>query len=201
MSNTSAILVTRLRNTIFHPRDSGYKSRVDDPDGAEGEKTHGIYHISGEDTGENVHKEADADGGGCWGVRYTLCLLLFLGITQIYMTRVCLSIAITGEFDWDATTQGLILGSFFYGYVAPTSWRAGGRGPGWAPRVRAGRGPVVPPDGGVAAVRLRVQGTLHRQQGPAGPRAGRHLPYDSHDDGDLDSPPRPSSGRNHRLLG
>lgn len=37
---------------------AGYKSRVDDPDGAEGEKTHGIYHISGEDTGENVHKEA-----------------------------------------------------------------------------------------------------------------------------------------------
>ncbi|XP_037780160.1 sialin-like [Penaeus monodon] len=129
---------------------AGNESRgVDDRGGAEGEKPHIIYHISGEDMGENVHKESDTADGGCWGARYTLCLLLFLGITLIYMTRVCLSIAIVamagtsvgannsstnicpypagwndtvgeaqhGEFDWDETTQGLILGSFFYGYV------------------------------------------------------------------------------------
>ncbi|XP_042886011.1 sialin-like isoform X2 [Penaeus japonicus] len=117
--------------------------------GAAGEKAEGIFHISGDDTGDIVNKESG--GGECWGVRYTLCLMMFLGITQIYMTRVCLSIAIVamvssngtaannnsstkicpypagwndtlgeaqqGEFDWDQTTQGLILSSFFYGYV------------------------------------------------------------------------------------
>ncbi|XP_037780286.1 probable anion transporter 6, partial [Penaeus monodon] len=47
----------------------------------------------GEDRGK-MCKGIDTADGGCWGARYTLCLLLFLGITLIYMTRVCLSIAI-----------------------------------------------------------------------------------------------------------
>lgn len=38
---------------------AGNESRgVDDRGGAEGEKPHIIYHISGEDMGENVHKES-----------------------------------------------------------------------------------------------------------------------------------------------
>ena len=83
-----------------------------------------------------------------WGTRHTFVLLSFLGFANIYAMRVNLSVAIvamvsssdrkndtnlgtecpfpntthpntnSGDFDWDSKEQGLILGSFFYGYVA-----------------------------------------------------------------------------------
>lgn len=35
-----------------------------------------------------------------------------------YISQLCLSYFLqTGEFEWDQYTQGIILGSFFYGYV------------------------------------------------------------------------------------
>ncbi|KAG7163343.1 inorganic phosphate cotransporter-like 1 [Homarus americanus] len=70
-----------------------------------------------------------------WGARHTLALLGFLGFAVVYAMRVNLSVAIVamvkpqphdntsdhdgdgGDFDWNGDTQGLVLGSFFYGYA------------------------------------------------------------------------------------
>ncbi|XP_033640468.1 sialin-like [Asterias rubens] len=79
---------------------------------------------------------------GLISARYTLAILSFLGLMNIYAMRVNLSVALVamvnttltnhssvcptanmshtpknGEFNWDESTQGQILGSFFYGYV------------------------------------------------------------------------------------
>ncbi len=80
---------------------------------------------------------------GLISARYTLAFLSFLGLLNIYAMRVNLSVALVamvnttltnhssvcpavlnmthipkkGEFKWDESTQGQILGSFFYGYV------------------------------------------------------------------------------------
>ncbi|EDO45514.1 predicted protein [Nematostella vectensis] len=95
--------------------------------------------------------------GTCWRVRYTLALLACLGFCVVYGLRVNLSVALVamvnstydgidgntnsecpggntpdttyknGDFNWDQKTQGLILGSFFYGYICtqlPGGWLA-----------------------------------------------------------------------------
>lgn len=67
--------------------------------------------------------------------RYVVALLAFFGFCNIYMLRVNLSVAVVAmtsnqthtypngttetypDFEWDSSTQGLILASFFYGYV------------------------------------------------------------------------------------
>eukprot|EP00096_Caligus_rogercresseyi_P002339 TRINITY_DN14442_c0_g1_i1.p1 TRINITY_DN14442_c0_g1~~TRINITY_DN14442_c0_g1_i1.p1 ORF type:complete len:247 (+),score=35.20 TRINITY_DN14442_c0_g1_i1:91-831(+) len=68
--------------------------------------------------------------------RYVVAGLAFFGFCVIYMLRVNLSVAIVAmtsqkvitldngteqilppEFRWESSTQGLILGSFFYGYI------------------------------------------------------------------------------------
>lgn len=78
--------------------------------------------------------------------RYVVATWTFFGFLCLYMLRVNLSVAIvamiipvrkndsvqaceiyaneshssttqTGEFDWDTTTQGYVLGAFFYGYI------------------------------------------------------------------------------------
>jgi len=54
--------------------------------------------------------------------RYAVAVLAFLGFCNIYALRVNLSVAIVSmtekkDFDWDASTQGIILSSFFYGYI------------------------------------------------------------------------------------
>jgi ACS family sodium-dependent inorganic phosphate cotransporter len=64
-----------------------------------------------------------------------VALLAFFGFCVIYMLRVNLSVAVVAmtankthtledgsimiypDFSWDSTTQGFILGSFFYGYI------------------------------------------------------------------------------------
>ncbi|XP_065843595.1 sialin-like [Oscarella lobularis] len=52
--------------------------------------------------------------------RYALAVMLLLGFANVYALRVNLSVAMVKmkkEFDWDPTTSGIILGSFFYGYI------------------------------------------------------------------------------------
>lgn len=60
--------------------------------------------------------------------RYVVTLMLFLGFFNIYSLRINLSVAIVAmtrgvtegakpEFDWDSRQQGLLLSSFFYGYI------------------------------------------------------------------------------------
>uniref|UniRef100_A0A1I8IM27 Sialin n=1 Tax=Macrostomum lignano TaxID=282301 RepID=A0A1I8IM27_9PLAT len=52
--------------------------------------------------------------------RALLCVLSFMGFAIVYMLRVNLSVALVamaGQFSWDEQTQGLILGSFFWGYI------------------------------------------------------------------------------------
>ncbi|XP_066907843.1 vesicular glutamate transporter 3 [Halyomorpha halys] len=67
--------------------------------------------------------------------RYVVTLLAFLGFFNVYSLRVNLSVGIVAmtspqkivtengtqysepDFDWDSKTQGLILSSFFYGYL------------------------------------------------------------------------------------
>ncbi|XP_012344677.1 vesicular glutamate transporter 2.2 isoform X2 [Apis florea] len=68
--------------------------------------------------------------------RYVVAVLTFLGCFTSYILRVNLSVAIVAmtaevrkidengieyfekEFDWDSKTQGLVLSSFFYGYIS-----------------------------------------------------------------------------------
>lgn len=56
--------------------------------------------------------------------RYIITILMLLGTAIMYVMRVNLSVAIvsmtdenTGEFDWNSKQQGLVLSSFFYGYI------------------------------------------------------------------------------------
>ncbi|KAL2725286.1 vesicular glutamate transporter 22 isoform X3 [Vespula squamosa] len=66
--------------------------------------------------------------------RYVVAILAFLGFFTSYILRVNLSVAIVAmtedkidengviyrrrEFDWDSKTKGLVLSSFFYGYLS-----------------------------------------------------------------------------------
>ncbi|XP_028414169.1 vesicular glutamate transporter 2-like [Dendronephthya gigantea] len=77
--------------------------------------------------------------------RYVLLLLVFLGFVNIYGLRINLNVALVAmvnnrtytrggvtvsepaEFHWNSKTQGIVLGSFFYGYWAlqvPGAWIA-----------------------------------------------------------------------------
>ncbi|XP_059615144.1 sialin-like [Phlebotomus argentipes] len=67
--------------------------------------------------------------------RYTVVFMIFLSFISIYMNRVCMSVAIVEmtrkfnttlengnivedqHFAWDSKQQGLVLSSFFYGYM------------------------------------------------------------------------------------
>eukprot|EP00058_Branchiostoma_floridae_P027629 XP_002613120.1 hypothetical protein BRAFLDRAFT_73023 [Branchiostoma floridae] len=77
--------------------------------------------------------------------RYIVAFMAFLGFCNVYMLRVNLSVAIVAmvsnmsmehedgtvtniqEFHWDSKMQGMVLGSFFYGYIItqiPGGWLA-----------------------------------------------------------------------------
>jgi len=77
--------------------------------------------------------------------RYLLALMVFLGFAVLYALRVNLNVAIgamcnnhtiyengfyvnkVAEFNWDSKTQGIVLGSFYYGYIVlqiPGGWLA-----------------------------------------------------------------------------
>ncbi|XP_059615143.1 sialin-like [Phlebotomus argentipes] len=67
--------------------------------------------------------------------RYIVVIMTFLGIFSIYSNRVCLNVAIVAmtqkfnvtlengtviedqHFDWDSKQRGLVLSSFYYGYI------------------------------------------------------------------------------------
>ncbi|GFG28742.1 hypothetical protein Cfor_02989 [Coptotermes formosanus] len=92
----------------------------------------------------------DTDGlGAAWRFwhrrRYVVAFLAFLGFFNVYALRVNLSVAIvamtasrnvtlsngttitTRDFDWDSKMKGLLLSSFFYGYIVtqiPGGWLA-----------------------------------------------------------------------------
>ena len=72
----------------------------------------------------------------CFPKRYFVALMTFFGFALVYMLRVSLSVAIVDltrnkinalsngtvevakpDYDWDSTTQGIVLSSFFYGYI------------------------------------------------------------------------------------
>lgn len=95
--------------------------------------------------------------GEAFGKRHLLAVLAFLGFFNVYCLRVNLSVALVamvnntkkvtnhsmdacpsihgtdnsttkqGDLDWDESTQGIVLGSFFYGYIVtqlPGGWLA-----------------------------------------------------------------------------
>ncbi|KAG2467242.1 S17A5 protein, partial [Polypterus senegalus] len=91
-----------------------------------------MYSGSDSDTDDNEHpllrgkpllKVSKAPA--CCSARYSLAFLSFCGFFMAYALRVNLSVAmvemvktiINNMYDWDADTQGWILGSFFYGYL------------------------------------------------------------------------------------
>jgi ACS family sodium-dependent inorganic phosphate cotransporter len=56
-----------------------------------------------------------------WPRRFTLVAMSFVAILICYIDRVNMSVAIipmSEELGWDQTTQGIVLSSFFYGYLA-----------------------------------------------------------------------------------
>lgn len=56
-----------------------------------------------------------------WPRRFTVVGLCFLSTLICYIDRVNISVAIipmAKEFGWDQTTRGIVLSSFFYGYLA-----------------------------------------------------------------------------------
>jgi ACS family sodium-dependent inorganic phosphate cotransporter len=56
-----------------------------------------------------------------WPRRFTVLGLCFLSTFVCYIDRVNMSVAIipmAEEFHWDQTTRGIVLSSFFYGYLA-----------------------------------------------------------------------------------
>ncbi len=58
--------------------------------------------------------------GGVWQTRYSMIFMCFAATFICYIDRVNISVAIlpmAQEFNWDVTTQGAILSSFYIGYL------------------------------------------------------------------------------------
>eukprot|EP00118_Oscarella_pearsei_P029123 m.3724 g.3724 ORF g.3724 m.3724 type:complete len:483 (+) comp9729_c0_seq1:143-1591(+) len=56
----------------------------------------------------------------CIPARYVLAIMGHIGFANVYALRINLSVAIIDmkkQFNWTKTTEGIILGSFFYGYL------------------------------------------------------------------------------------
>ena len=57
---------------------------------------------------------------GFWQTRYSVIMMCFAATFICYIDRVNISVAIipmAEEFNWDVTTQGAILSSFYIGYL------------------------------------------------------------------------------------
>jgi len=55
-----------------------------------------------------------------WPARYTVVSMCFLAVFVCYLDRVNMSVAVVAmkeEFGWSDTTKGLVLSSFFLGYL------------------------------------------------------------------------------------
>ncbi|GFO01841.1 vesicular glutamate transporter 2 [Plakobranchus ocellatus] len=102
------------------------------------------------------HKKTSQNDAQCLAARHILAFMAFMGFFNVYCLRVNLSVALVAmvnstekndsaasecpdpngnttssttqaEFDWDESTQGIVLGSFFYGYITtqiPGGWLA-----------------------------------------------------------------------------
>ena len=74
--------------------------------------------------------QAAADTTGGWQRRYTIVGLCVLAVFVCYIDRVNISVAVIAmqeEFGWDEKTKGMVLSSFFIGYMlfmAPSGWLA-----------------------------------------------------------------------------
>ncbi|XP_057337776.1 vesicular glutamate transporter 2.2-like [Microplitis mediator] len=94
-----------------------------------------IFHLERRDQHGSVEKRTekvemdDAVGWKFWKKRrYVVAIFAFFGFFTSYVLRVNLSIAIVAmtksspedeaEFNWDSKLQGLVLSSFFYGYIS-----------------------------------------------------------------------------------
>src|SRR6516162_9777026 len=79
----------------------------------------------------NSSAEAEIAQAGAWPRRYTVVALLALATAICYVDRVNISIAIiplARDRGYDAAATGLILSSFFWGYIGPQmlgGWLAG----------------------------------------------------------------------------
>ena len=54
------------------------------------------------------------------GYRHVFALMGFLGFLVVYALRICVSVTVVlmaTEFGWSETERGMVLGSFFVGYV------------------------------------------------------------------------------------
>ena len=64
--------------------------------------------------------ELDESNSGFWKTRYSVILMCFAATFVCYIDRVNISVAIipmAEEFKWDLETQGIILSSFYVGYL------------------------------------------------------------------------------------
>ncbi|MEE2782778.1 MAG: ACS family MFS transporter [Pseudomonadota bacterium] len=64
--------------------------------------------------------ESTRPGSGFWQTRYSVIMMCFAATFVCYIDRVNISVAIipmARDFDWDVTTQGAILSSFYIGYL------------------------------------------------------------------------------------
>ncbi|GBP09402.1 hypothetical protein EVAR_5824_1 [Eumeta japonica] len=106
-----------------------------------------ILSIKNRISGENDPQSSEGSLGWRWWRRRRLlvALLAFFGFFNVYALRVNLSVAVVAmtepvetklpngtvvlipEFDWSSQTKGLVLSSFFYGYIVtqlPGGWLA-----------------------------------------------------------------------------
>ena len=70
--------------------------------------------------GNHMSTATSASQKGFWQSRYTLVAMSFAAVFVCYIDRVNISVAIipmAEEFGWSASTQGLVLSSFFAGYL------------------------------------------------------------------------------------
>ena len=64
--------------------------------------------------------ELNESNSGFWKTRYSVILMCFAATFVCYIDRVNISVAIipmAEEFKWDLETQGIILSSFYVGYL------------------------------------------------------------------------------------
>ena len=78
----------------------------------------------------NTVPETAGTATGGWQRRYTIVTLCVLAVFVCYIDRVNISVAVIAmqeHFGWDEKTKGLVLSSFFIGYMlfmAPSGWLA-----------------------------------------------------------------------------